>query len=313
MIVNELTERLKHFRFKYTILGLFSILTIVFILFSAADNYIKTPFEIAGNKKRPIELKLSSSDLILLNNRSNYNLWINISLIETNKKKYRIKIRPLKQSIMDFQLNIDDTLFNLYKLDKKRKPVYEFFKQADTWQLERSSPLEIRLKINGVPIGTYLMEPNIYEQLRDEKNDYFIRLSTDTHFMRNVFFEIKKGNTKLVKRYCDINQLAAYFVFFSLFSYDEPLDLDQLVFHFDSRKNKFSPYLTMDTVISSLEKRKQAFVKPQGKKKVFFEKITDESIQNLREKYRQQKYEPLIALIVEAVKKETQTINENIK
>lgn len=224
-----------------------------------------------------IQLKLSADDLILLNNRD-YPLWINVDWLESHRREYRIKIRNRENSAADFQLNIEEHVFNLFKLDKERRALYDFYKKADNWNLQRSSPLQIQLKINGVFIGKYLMEENVYEQVRDEQDSYFIRLSTDTHRLRKMYSEVENGVTDTLTTTFDINRMAACFVFFSLFGPDDP---GRLVFRFDPQTKKFRPFITMESIISGLEQTGKSFLEPSGKDKDFFKRLNQRSIESL--------------------------------
>lgn len=227
-----------------------------------------------------IQLKLSADDLILLNNRD-YQLWISVDWLESQRREYRIKIRNRENSAADFQLDIEEHVFDLFKLDKERRDLYDFYKMADNWNLQRSSPLQIQLKINGVFIGKYLMEENVYEQVRDEQGSYFIRLSTDIHWLRKMYSELENGVSEILTAYFDIDRMAAGFVFFSLFGPEDP---GRLVFRFDRRVKKFRPYITMESIISGLERAGKSFREPSGRDKDIFKRLNQESIESLIEK-----------------------------
>lgn len=237
--------------------ALFIFLLYIFLIVSE-----KTDRGIFGFNKavdRQIELKLSSDDLISLNDRA-YTQWINVKLIESGKKSYRIKIRPLLNSVMDFQVNVDETVYNLFKLSDRREPVYTLFKQAGVWELRHTSPVPVRLKINAVLIGTYLMEEAIYEQLRDENDNFFIRLSTDTLRMRKLRYEVEKGHKDTLTKYFNKKELAAYMVFFSLFTSGtpgSPLQLERLILRFDAGSKKFQPYLTLESILSGKDEEEE--------------------------------------------------------
>lgn len=250
---------------------------------------------------RLIELKLSSDDLISLNDRG-YKQWINVKLIESGKKNYRIKIRPLPNTVMDFQLNADETIYNLFKLSDRREPVYSLFKQAGAWELRCSSPVPVRLKINAVLIGTYLMEEAVYEQVRDGDNNYFIRLRTDTLRMRKLLYEVEHGHNDTLKKYFDKKEVAAYMVFFSLFSSGtpgSPLRLDRLVFRFDQESKTFQPYLTLESILSGKDED-EVLISPgitsrgEGDPPILFSR---ENIEALIKKSRKTRYVHLIDTI----------------
>lgn len=259
-----------------TLLLIFSVLLIL-TLKSSKTTRRKGGIQDLGSL---IQLKLSADDLILLNNRD-YQLWISVDWLESQRREYRIKIRNRENSAADFQLDIEEHVFDLFKLDKERRDLYDFYKMADNWNLQRSSPLQIQLKINGVFIGKYLMEENVYEQVRDEQGSYFIRLGTDTHWLRKMYSELENGVSETLTAYFDIDRMAAGFVFFSLFGPEDP---GRLVFRFDRRVKKFRPYITMESIISGLERAGKSFREPSGRDKDIFKRLNQESIESLIEK-----------------------------
>ena len=281
-------------------------LLLLYIFLIVNKKYNRTLFEINQEAKRLFELKLSPDDLISLSNRMNTQ-WINVKLIETDKKSYRIKIRPRLDSVVDFQLNIDETVYNLYKLNNQRKSVYDFFKRADAWQLQRSSPKAVQLKFNAVPIGAYLMEEIIYEQVRDDGGNYYVRLNTDTHRLRKVRYEVENGYTGTLKKFFNKKKLAAYFVFFSLFNPDVLLHFDHLVFRFDAKKRKYQPYLTMESILSGLEEQGKTFQDPPKNKEDFFKPLSNKNMKNLMRKSRHTQYARIIDTVLADIQKEIQT------
>jgi hypothetical protein len=227
-----------------------------------------------------IQLKLSADDLMLLNNRD-YPLWVNVDWLESRHREYRIRIRNRENSAADFQLDIEEHVFNVFKFDKERRGLYDFYKMADNWNLQRSSPLQIQLKINGVFIGKYLMEEKVYEQVRDEQGRYFIRLGTDTLWLRKMYSELENGVNETLTAYFDIDRMAVGFVFFSLFGLEGP---GRLVFRFDPRVKKFRPYITLESIISGLERAGKSFREPSGRDKDIFKRLNQKSIESLLEK-----------------------------
>jgi hypothetical protein len=269
-------------QYKFTLMVGATLLLIFSVLLIVTFKSNKTTRRKGGiHDLNPlIQLKLSADDLMLLNNRD-YPLWINVDWLESHRREYRIKIRNRENSAADFQLNIEEHVFNLFKSDKERRALYDFYKKADNWNLQRSSPLQIQLKINGVFIGKYLMEEKVYEQVRDEQDSYFIRLSTDTLRLRKMYSEVENGVTDTLTTSFDINRMAACFVFFSLFGPDDP---GRLVFRFDPQTKIFRPYITMESIISGLEQTGKSFREPSGKDKDFFKRLNQESIESFMEK-----------------------------
>lgn len=287
--MKELKKKYDSRRFLFPV-GAAAVLILLLYLFLMVNEKTGRPiFGFNAGENRLIELKLSPDDLIVLNNRENTQ-WVTVRLIESEKKSFRIKIRPLLHSIMDFQLNVDETVYNLFKLTGRRKTVYTLFKQADAHELPRSSPLQAQLKINAVLIGTYLMEEVVYEQLRDEKGNYFVRLNTDTHRLRKLRCEVDNGYTDLLKRYFHRKELARCLVFFSLFpngTPGSPVPLERLVFRFDAREEKFHPYLMLESIFPELDETEDGplFQVPSEKKE-----FTKKNIESLVKRTRNTPY-----------------------
>jgi hypothetical protein len=306
MKMKALMGKIKEFKFILMVAAVGLLVLYLFLIVN--KKYNKNLFGINQEIKRLIELKLSPDDLISLNNRTSTSTqWINVKLIETDRKSYRVKIRPLFDSVVDFQLNIAETIYNLYKLNNERKPVYDVFKRADAWQLQRSSPLVVQLKFNAVPIGIYLMEETIYEQVRDNNGNYFVRLSTDTHRLRKMRYEVKNGYTRTLKKFFDKKKLAAYFVFFSLFNSDSLLPFDHMVFRFDEKKEKYQPYLTMESILSGLKEQGKIFQNPPKHNKDFFEQLNKNNLESLIRKSRHTPYARIIDIVLADTQKEIQT------
>lgn len=261
------------------------LILLLYVFLAVNEKTGRPVFGFHDADNRLIELKLSPDDLIALNNRENTQ-WVTVRLIESEKKSFRIKIRPLLHSVMDFQLNVDETIYNLFKLTKHREPYYELFKQADIHDVQRASPLQVQLKINAVLIGTYLMEELVYEQLRDDKGNFFVRLNTDTYRLRKLRYEVENGYTELLKRYFNRKELARCLVFFSLFPHgapDSPLPLERLVFRYEAHEEKFRPYLMLESILPVPDDAEEGilFEIPSEKKK-FKEKDIESLLKRTR-------------------------------
>jgi len=306
--MKELLKKIKQLKLILIVAAVGVLLLYLFLIIN--KKYSRNMFGINHEVQRLIELKLSPDDLISLNNRmSTDNQWINVTWIETDKKNYRIKIRPLHDSVMDFQLNIDDSVYNLYKLNNERTSIYDLFRRADTWQLQRSSPLVVQLKMNAVLIGIYLMEKIIYEQVRDDEGNYFIRFNTDTHRLRKIRYELENGYRRILKKFFDRKELTAYFVFFNLFCPDTLLPFDHLVFRFDAKKETYKPYLTMESILSGLEKQGKTFQKSLNSNRDLFKRLNKKNIENLIRKSRHTPYARIIDTVLKLkdVQKEVPT------
>jgi hypothetical protein len=280
----------------YIILGVFiCALCLFFLLFG---RFEANPFKLKSEIQNVIQLKLSRKDLASLPHTAQPGQWINVQLIDSSKRKSRIKMKQMSKNSMDFKLDINGTLYNLYKIGQEGKAIYDFFSTADKWGLETSSPQLLQLKMNNVLIGIYVIEEHIHEQIRDSNGEYFIQLSSDTRLLKKILHQVQLGRGELLTRYFDRSKLASYLVFFSLFSYNEVLDFDRLVFRYDAKEEKFVPYLTMESVILSLQEQDKEF-KPLLKEDVdSFKRLKRENIANLLSRARHYNYSSLMNIVL---------------
>ncbi len=301
MKLSAVSRKLKHYRYPLLLTGLLAVVTFAFLVLPEKLHLL----DFEPGTRRTVELKLSPDELRLLNNRGNHQVWASVKMVGSGQKSYRLKIRPRRDSVMDFQVNIGETVYNLFKLDKERKPLYKLFKQADNWNLPHSAPTRLRLNINGVFIGNYLMEPYTYEQVRDDGDRYFIRLNTDTHLLRRLRYEIENGLKRTLEKTFDKKELAAYLVFFSLFRPGNPPDPNFMVFQYEPELKRFRPYVTMDGIISSLWKGGKGKKKSAPKQKFpksFYRGLNRRNIDNLLEKSGQLSYPRLVSTVLTEIR-----------
>jgi hypothetical protein len=247
-------------RMLYLILVLFIIISTLFLIF--IGGFDANPMKLQNEVKSTLLLKLSSNDLMALYQTDNLDKWTNVQMLERNREEYPVKIKPVTEYTFDFKLNVNGTIYNLFRVGQEGKAIYDLFNSSSAWGLEASNPQLIQLKVNNVFIGIYVMEEQIYDQIRDENGQYFIRLNSDTRLMRRILYQVRhqlQGQVHLLEEHFDTQKMAAYIVFFSLFSYDEVLDFDRLVFRYDPDEDKFIPYLTMASVILSLQEQNKQF------------------------------------------------------
>jgi hypothetical protein len=280
----------------YITLGvLICALCVFFLLFG---HFEANPFRLKSEIQNVIQLKLSRKDLASLPHTGELDRWIKVQLVDTSKRVSRIKMKQVSRHSMDFKLDINGILYNLYKIGQEGKTIYDFFNTAKAWGLETSSPQPVQLKMNNVLIGIYIIEEHIHEQIRDGNGEYFIRLGSDIRLLKKILHQVQLGRSELLTRYFDTSKLASYLVFFSLFSYNEVLDFDRLVFRYDAKKEKFVPYLTMESVILSLQEQDKEF-KPLLEKDVkSFKRLKREAIAGLLSRARHYKYTGLIDIVL---------------
>ena len=275
------------------------------VLFRFGGRFDNNPFKLRKEIKNILELKFSSTDLVTLGQADVLDRWINVRLIEKDKKSYahRVKIKPAAEFTFDFKLNLHGTIYNLHRIGSGGKDIYDFFKTAGAWGLESSSPQLIQLKINNVLVGIYMMEENFYDQVRDEKGGYFIRLNSNTLLLKRILYQVRqsqKENTgpNLLFKYFHTGKLAAYMVFFSLFCYNEALDFDRLVFRYDPEIKKFVPFLTMESIILSLQEQNKTFKIHPKDNPVFFNRLNNENIKSLLSRVHHYKYGALAKVVL---------------
>jgi len=276
-------------RTLYLVLVLFVTVSALFLGF--IGRFDNNPFKLHRVVSNILELKLSSNDLVSLLNvdESMSGRWVNVQLIDRDRRSAPVKIRHTSIYSLNFRININDSFFNLYRAVDQGKEIYDFFRTAANWGIDTSDPQLVQLKINNVLIGIYFMEKQIYEQIRDENGSYFVHLDADVLLLNRILYQEKaqaaalmgkdvpaeepedtrmtpslavennNKKKKLLNKHFDVDKLASYLVFFSLFSYDEVLDFQRLVFRFDPYVKKFMPYLTMESVIFSLQEQNKSF------------------------------------------------------
>ena len=295
MLTFEPPEK-KSKKLTYTIFVVFLTISIIFLYIM--EKFGKDPLFIERTVKNSLDLKLSSKDIIDLGNSFDTDKWISVKLIERNQSLHSVKIKHKPETSLDFQLNIDGIVYNLFKHEASRKYIFDFFKTAGKWGINSTVPQLVRLRINQVPFGIYIMEKKIYKKIRDDRGNYYICLGSNIESLKTVLYLIPKTNGKILGRYFNDKKLTSYFVFFSLFCYEEILDFDQLLFFYDAKKKKYIPFLSIECVLSSLESQKKEFLIHIGEKNNYFSGITNENVKNLLARAEGYKYKDLIRVVL---------------
>lgn len=283
-------------RLLYITLGVFiCALCLFFLLFG---HFEANPFKLKREIQNIIQLKLSRKDLASLPHSGELDRWIKVQLIDSSKRVSRIKMKQVCKHSKDFILDINGILYNLYKIGQEGKAICDFFRTAKAWELETSSPQTVQLKMNNVLIGIYVIEEHIHEQIRDGNGEYFIRLSSDIRLLKKILHQVQLGKSELLTRNFDMSKLTSYLIFFSLFSYNEVLDFDRLVFRYDVKIEKFVPFLTMESVILSLQEQDKEF-KPLLEEEIkSFKQLKRKTSANLLSRAKYYKYSSLIDIVL---------------
>lgn len=300
MIKDEIFSRLekKSQKILYTTLIVVIIVTSVFLL--VVGKFDTNPFKLYREIKSVLELKLSPRDLVTLLSPEEMPGWLNVDILsgDVDLQVRTIKIRRASPDNLNLKLNIGGTIYNLNKTGNKGKDIHSFFQKASGWGIQTSSPTLVQLKMNNVFVGIFMMEEHIYEQVRKPNGEYFIRLSTDIRLLNRIHYQVKTGKSKLLKKHFNTSRLASYFVFFSLFSQTRLLEIDRLVFRYDPVQKKYMPYLTMESIISSLNAHNTEFVVPANETSHQFRRLSINNIDNLLNRCRFSKYQKLIEMVL---------------
>jgi hypothetical protein len=297
-------------RFLYFILVMFVVISSLFLVF--IGRFDTNPIKLQQQVRNTIDLKFSSTDLVALFNNEDLEMWVDVQLIERDRGTYSIKIKREAQYAFDFKINIDNKLYNLHRVGQQGKAIYDFFKTAAHWDLDTTSPELVQLKINNVFIGIYVMEEHIYQQVRDEKGGYFIRLDSDVILLKRILQQVRgqeipdtltqPAKRNLLERYFDTPKLAAYIVFFSLFRYDDVLDFNRLMFRYDPQSKKFLPYLTLESVITSLSEKNLSFKLLPEDNPGFYRRLNRQNIDALLARAPYYQYGALVRTVLTAAR-----------
>jgi hypothetical protein len=283
-------------RLLYIVLALFLVVSAVSFVISGRID--ANPFKLRTEIPSILQLKLSSNDLATLLDSEYRPRWATVRLVRKNQQPTRVKIRLIETLELSFKVDIDGTVYNLYRIEKDWTELNSQFYNAYHWGLESTTPQLVQLKLNNVLIGIYIMERHVYDQIRAPNGDYFVRLGSDIRLLNKIHYQVRQRKTRLLEKYFDTKKMAAYFVFFSLFCYDEVLDFHRLVFRYDAQGKVFVPYLTMESVIMSLKEQGKEFKVHLEEEDPLFKDLTQKTIRSLYRRSHLYKYEALIKTVL---------------
>ena len=286
----------KNKKLHYIIFAVFIVVATVFLYI--AEKYEKNPISIESQVQNSLDFKLSADDIVNLNESFNSKKWVSVKLIESKQKLHSVKLKHKSNSILDLQLCIDGEVYNLYRFENLRKYVFSFFKTAENWGLESTSPQLVKVKFNEILFGIHIMEKKIYEKIKDNRGDYFITLGSNTEKIKTMLYLISKKDGQMVEKYFNKKELAAYLIYFSLFCYNEILNFDRLLFHYNAKNKMLEPFLTLDSILASLFEQDKVFKLHIGEAKNFFTRITRENAANLLARPDDYKYGELIKKVL---------------
>jgi len=287
----------KNKKLTYILFSVFIVVASIFLYI--AEQYEKNPLTIQSKVQNSLDFKLSSQDLVDLNSSIDTKKWVSVKLIASKQKLHSVKIRHKSDSIIDYQLNIDGEVYNLFLYDDSRKYILAFFKTAKNWGLRSTSTQLVKIKVNEILFGIYIMEKKIYEKIKDSRGNYYISLGSNTEKLRSVLYLIPRSNSSLMKKYFIQKKLAAHFIFFSLFCYNETFEFNRLLFYYDAKKKLYQPFLTLDCVLVSLFEQDKKFKLHIGESKYFFSSKNRENTTNLLYRADSYKHGELIKIALQ--------------
>lgn len=261
----------------------------------------------SGSRRKPVrnqkidiylQLKLSPKDIRGFWGSIHSPQWVNVTAMESREKVYRAKLGHLKGSSTDLRVEVNDVIYNLFLLDDKRADIYNFFKLAGLWGIESSPTRVVEIKINGVVIGNYIMERQLYELIRERDHSFLISLGANTYRLRKILYFARNGDFSLLEKYFDLDRLASYLVYFSLYSLTEPLDFGRMVFKYTPPRNMFFPYITFNSVLNALEQDGKEFKNLDEYNFLAYRGLEHKNIKHLLDQTTNDKYRYLIKFVM---------------
>jgi len=200
-----------------------------------------------------LPLRLSPADLKTLND-DRTGTWVRAELAARRSVPAPVKIRSrYMKSGLDFQIDLDGYVYHLFQLNKKRRPIHDCYQRLADPGFLVSSNRTVRLEINEVLIGIYVVERKIYEQLREEDGSYDLRIGDDTHFLRKLRLDMALGRRELLEKSFDLESLVNFIVFLHRLGFEPGHDLSRLIIHYNPRRERFVPLLTFESLLSGTD------------------------------------------------------------
>jgi len=283
--------------FIYSAILLILLFSLIFFTFiSTSDQNI---FQIERDVRNTISLKLSADDLVALNDINRSQNWINTEFIESDELIFEVKIKSRYYlGGIDFQLNVDGDVYNLFQFTDNRRRLVEFLEITDSGGMKSSEPEIVKLKINEVLIGIFILERAVYPQIRDHRGDYFQTLDSDTHQMRKLFHEIKTGYAGRLHEVFAVDEFSTYLTFLNLLGIDEDMNLGRMILFYEAGTARFRPFVSIGSLIEVLNLNDRR-IDPSGWKWDEDSPALDaRQVQELLSKTRNSPYFELIAHVI---------------
>lgn len=273
---------------------LFSLMFFTFI--STSDQNI---FQIQRDVRNTISLKLSADDLVALNDINRSQDWINTELIESDELIFEVKIKSRYYlGGIDFQLNMDGDVYDLFQFTDTRRRLVEILEVTDSGGMKSSEPEIVKLKINEVLIGVFILERAVYPQIRDHRGDYFQALDSDTHQMRKLFHDIKIGYADRLYEIFDVDDFVTYLAYLNFLGIDDDMNLGRMILYYEAGAARFRPFVSIGSLIEVLNLNERR-IDPSGWKWDENSLALDaRQVQELLSKTRNSPYSELIAHII---------------
>ncbi|WDV44258.1 CotH kinase family protein [Clostridiaceae bacterium M8S5] len=264
---------------KQAMLYLLVLLCLIFVLIEL-KSYRKYQFASSQySENSEINLKISSDDLIALNNKDSNKFFRSVKMLKDNEY-INIEIRCSENKNSPFELKIDDDIYKLYELNPENINKYSLIQIAKHFDLEASS-IEVKdLCFNEVSMGTFLVEKKVYELVRRDDTGYFVSLDSETEFIRNLRYMLKNELPNALDK-IDEEKLARYTIIGQL--HNNKYDFDNLYFLYNGITEKIEPYACMDMPDSKIKESERLYSQLSSSYifKQFLNKLDDKLIDNI--------------------------------
>lgn len=220
---------------------------LIFAFFIGPDRNI---FALQLSYPETLSLRLSPVGLKTLND-SRTAQWVGAELAERFEVPVPVKIRwrDWKHGL-DFEVEHNGFVYHLFQLNERRRKVYDNYRRLEDPGFMLFSNRTVRLKLNEVLIGIYMVENKIYDQVRDAEGNYDLRQENDTHFLRKLRYEVESGRLGKLEQNFDIESLLNFMLFLHRAGFGPENDFSRMILHFDARRKLFVPRLTMESLLS---------------------------------------------------------------
>jgi hypothetical protein len=286
---------------------IFSLIVLIllgtYVIFSVFIGPDRNVFALQLSYPETLSLRLSPVDLKTLNDSRNAQ-WVSADLAERFEVPVPVKIRWRDWKYgLDFEVEHNGFVYHLFQLNERRRKVYDNYRKLEDPGFMVLSNRTIRLKLNEVLIGIYVVENKVYDQVRDAEGNYDLRQGSDTHFLRMLRYEVESGRVGKLERNFDIESLLNFMLFLHRAGFGPENDFSRMIMHYDARRKLFVPRLTMESLLSITDAAESSdlFADP-----FVWHPISgpyDEELDTLHSAFRDTDHFPMIDMLIELWRK----------